>query len=378
MAEKLTTVEIPIGGMTCASCVARNERALRRLAGVSSASVNFATERATVTYDPAQLDVGRLTTTIEQAGYEVPTATETLAISGMTCASCVARNEKALARVPGVLRRPGQPGHREGHRRVSARSRRPRRPRGGGAAGRLRSSRAGPPHRAGQPTPRDEADPEALARRAAYLRLRRKVVVGAVLSALVFLGSMGFAFVPSLLTNGWVLWALATPVQFWVGRQFYRAALAAARHGTHHHGHPRRPGLLGGLPLQRRRRAVPRLLRPPRARRADVLRLRRAHHHADPARPPARGARQGPDRRGHPHADRPAAAHGARAARRARDRRADRRGASTTTSCACARARRCRSTASSSRARRPSTSPCSPASRCRSARAPATRSSARP
>ena len=53
-----------------------------------------------------------------------------------------------------------------------------------------------------------------------------------MLSALVFLGSMGFAFVPSLLTSGWVLWALATPVQFWVGRQFYRAALAAARHGS--------------------------------------------------------------------------------------------------------------------------------------------------
>jgi Cu+-exporting ATPase len=55
-------------------------------------------------------------------------------------------------------------------------------------------------------------------------------VVGAILSALVFAGSMGFAFVPGFLTNGWVLWALATPVQFWVGRQFYRAAFAAARH----------------------------------------------------------------------------------------------------------------------------------------------------
>ena len=72
MADKQTTVEIPIGGMTCASCVARNEKALRRLAGVSTANVNFATEKATVTFDPAQLDVGRLTATIEQAGYEVP------------------------------------------------------------------------------------------------------------------------------------------------------------------------------------------------------------------------------------------------------------------------------------------------------------------
>jgi Cu+-exporting ATPase len=231
MAEKLTTVEIPIGGMTCASCVARNERALRRLTGVSSASVNLATERATVTYDPAQLDVDRLTTTIEQAGYEVPTATETLAISGMTCASCVARNEKALARVPGVL-----------HAQVNLATEKATIEYLPGAAGRddfvAAVRRAGyevaePARRTAPATDTgDEADPEGLARRAAYLRLRRKVAVGAVLSALVFLGSMGFAFVPSLLTSGWVLWALATPVQFWVGRQFYRAALAAARHGS--------------------------------------------------------------------------------------------------------------------------------------------------
>ena len=104
MADHTTTVEIPISGMTCASCVARNEKALRRLDGVSAANVNFATEKAQVTFDPAQIDIGRLTATIEQAGYDVPTATETLAISGMTCASCVARNEKALRRVPGVLK----------------------------------------------------------------------------------------------------------------------------------------------------------------------------------------------------------------------------------------------------------------------------------
>ena len=59
-----TTVEIPIGGMTCASCVARNEKALRRLDGVTAANVNFATEKAQVTFDPARIDIGRLTATI--------------------------------------------------------------------------------------------------------------------------------------------------------------------------------------------------------------------------------------------------------------------------------------------------------------------------
>jgi Cu+-exporting ATPase len=240
VADKQTTVEIPIEGMTCASCVARNEKALRRLAGVSQANVNFATEKATVTFDPAQIDVGRLTATIEQAGYEVPSATETLVIEGMTCASCVGRNEKALRNVPGVVRAdvnlatekatvqylPGQASRDDlvaAVRRAGYTVAEPaRRTAAGALAGDATDEGA-----AGE-----GADPGALARRAAYLRLRRKVAVGAVLSILVFLGSMGFAFVPSFLTNGWVLWALATPVQFWVGRQFYRAALAAARHGS--------------------------------------------------------------------------------------------------------------------------------------------------
>ena len=239
MADKQTTVEIPIAGMTCASCVARNEKALRRLAGVSEANVNFATEKATVTFDPGQVEVGRLTATIEQAGYEVPSATETLQIEGMTCASCVGRNEKALRNVPGVLRADvnlatekatveylaGQTSRDElvaAVRRAGYTVAEPARRTAAGAlpGGASDEGAAG-----------EGADPGALARRAAYLRLRRKVVVGAALSTLVFLGSMGFAFVPVVLTNGWVLWALATPVQFWVGRQFYRAALAAARHG---------------------------------------------------------------------------------------------------------------------------------------------------
>ncbi len=244
MADQATTVEIPISGMTCASCVARNEKALRRLDGVSAANVNFATEKAQVTFDPARIDVGRLAATIEQAGYEVPTATKTLAVGGMTCASCVGRVEKALRRAPGVLKAtvnlatekatveylPGTTGRddlaaavRRAGYEVVAPARGPGAgTRGAGAAGSMA---------AGANPAGDAVDPETVARRAAYLRLRRKVVAGAILSALVFLGSMGFAFVPGFLTNGWVLWALATPVQFWVGRQFYRAAFAAARHG---------------------------------------------------------------------------------------------------------------------------------------------------
>jgi copper ion binding protein len=91
---------IEVEGMTCASCVAHVERALKAVPGVETASVNLATERAEVT-GPA-LDRAALVQAVESAGYDVPTRPIDLAIEGMTCASCVARVERALKSVPGV------------------------------------------------------------------------------------------------------------------------------------------------------------------------------------------------------------------------------------------------------------------------------------
>ncbi|EYD77383.1 Lead, cadmium, zinc and mercury transporting ATPase, Copper-translocating P-type ATPase [Rubellimicrobium mesophilum DSM 19309] len=95
------TIDLPVVGMTCASCVGRVERALKEVPGVASASVNLATERATVTGTAPR---AALVAAIEDAGYDVPAAPTSLdlAIEGMTCASCVARVEKALLAVPGV------------------------------------------------------------------------------------------------------------------------------------------------------------------------------------------------------------------------------------------------------------------------------------
>ncbi|MGF6757848.1 heavy metal translocating P-type ATPase [Paraburkholderia sp. GAS42] len=98
------TVELDIGGMTCASCANRVEKALARVPGVTRASVNLATEIATIEAAPA-VAADELVAAVTKAGYEAaPVAHEVteLAISGMTCASCSARVEKALARVPGV------------------------------------------------------------------------------------------------------------------------------------------------------------------------------------------------------------------------------------------------------------------------------------
>ncbi|PRG27139.1 heavy metal translocating P-type ATPase [Burkholderia multivorans] len=115
------SVELDIDGMTCASCVSRVEKALAKVPGVTHASVNLATERATVEAS-ADVSAARLAEAVEQAGYRaapVESAPSAAAsepvhhkaahsvefdIDGMTCASCVSRVEKALAKVPGVAR----------------------------------------------------------------------------------------------------------------------------------------------------------------------------------------------------------------------------------------------------------------------------------
>ncbi|MGI8691267.1 MAG: heavy metal translocating P-type ATPase [Thermomicrobiales bacterium] len=108
VAETSQTAELTVSWMTCASCVMRVEKKLKKVPGVSDAAVNLATERATVTYDPAQTDTDALVKSVEAAGYgatlhaqEAPLAAN-LAIAGMTCASCVRRVERALTKVPGV------------------------------------------------------------------------------------------------------------------------------------------------------------------------------------------------------------------------------------------------------------------------------------
>jgi Cu+-exporting ATPase len=232
MSGQTTTLELPIAGMTCASCVARNERALRRVDGVATAEVNFATEKATVTFDPDVVSAEELVRAVEAAGYEVITAQAVLPILGMTCASCVSRVERALRKPAGVLKAdvnlatekatvtyiPGQTTHADLVAAVRA-------------AGYDVAEGSG----ASEESAEAAADAAEAARAAAYRQLKTKVVFGFVFSIVIFAGTMQpdwFPFLPAWLHNGYVLWALATPVQFWVGAQFYRTAWNALRHGS--------------------------------------------------------------------------------------------------------------------------------------------------
>ena len=98
-----TRITIPITGMTCASCVRRVERALSNHEGVKEASVNFASEEATVAYHPESTKPDELIRVVREAGYGADVRERTFGVTGMTCASCVGRVERALRKLPGVV-----------------------------------------------------------------------------------------------------------------------------------------------------------------------------------------------------------------------------------------------------------------------------------
>src|ERR671921_2456606 len=101
--ERLAQIAIPVMGMTCASCVRRVERTLSKKEGVAEASVNFAAEKASVTYEPDATNPDELIRAIRDAGYGADVRETSFSVTGMTCASCVGRVERALEKVPGVL-----------------------------------------------------------------------------------------------------------------------------------------------------------------------------------------------------------------------------------------------------------------------------------
>jgi Cu+-exporting ATPase len=249
-------VTFPVTGMTCASCVRRVEKALSKVPGVAEASVNLATEKAKVVYDPAEATTEQMRAAVEKAGYGVremppPSPTPrlvaaapapaspgelTLPIEGMTCASCVRRVEKALARVPGVaeasVNLATEKARVVGDGPLDPDALRAAVEKAGYKVGQLAAPTAvaSAPARP-EATPAEPVDAHQLAREREIAELRRKwrvsLAAGVLMMALMYLPlPVGMDVVAPLLLIA------ATVVQFWAGRVFYRAAWAAARHGS--------------------------------------------------------------------------------------------------------------------------------------------------
>ena len=214
------TFNLPVDGMTCASCVGRVEKALAAVPGVTAASVNLATEQAAVTMQQGA-DAAALTAAIEQAGYAVPRSQLDLAIDGMTCASCVGRVERALLAVPGVLSASVNLATSQAHVVAAAQP--------GGA---LSPALLAAVQRAGYEARALAGDGAATAAPRVHHDAGWRVALAALLSAPLALPMVGEAFGAHWMLPAWLQFALATPVQFWLGARFYRAGWKALRAGS--------------------------------------------------------------------------------------------------------------------------------------------------
>ncbi len=216
-----------IQGMSCASCVGRVERAIENVPGVSSASVNLASERAEVTF-AGEPDTPAVVKAIEGAGYSVPETSVELAIDGMSCASCVARIEKTLKTVPGVTDATVNLATGRGTVRTA-----------GGAVdvGELIQAVRNSGYDARPAGSGDTSDKEALNREAEILRLRTSLIVAAALTVPVVVLEMGAHFIPAvhdfiMATMGgqgswYVQFVLTTVVLFGPGLRFYQKGVPA-------------------------------------------------------------------------------------------------------------------------------------------------------
>ena len=206
---------VAIQGMTCASCSARVEKVLKQLPGVTDATVNLATETATVS---GETDVAAVKQAIEKAGFSVPTESCSLDISGMTCASCSTRVEKALGKVPGVL---------EASVNLATEQATVKLAQGISPAALIAAvERAG--YGATLPLPSGEA-PAAPARMLPdWWPVALAMALSLPLIAPMFASLLGAHW----MLPGWLQWLLATPVQFWLGARFYRAGWKALRAGS--------------------------------------------------------------------------------------------------------------------------------------------------
>ncbi|MGN7471020.1 heavy metal translocating P-type ATPase [Brevibacillus sp. SAFN-007a] len=225
MSAKTAEATIPIAGMTCAACALRIEKGLQKLDGVETATVNLALETSTVVFDPAKTSLDDIRSKIEALGYGVVADRLELNITGMTCAACSTRIEKGLSRMPGVLK----------------------------ANVNLATETATIEYDSAQVSVRDlvrqveklgyqaarkeeAADAEQVDRRLAEIKRQTHMFWISLVFSLPLLWSMvshfsftSFIWLPDFLMNPWVQLALATPVQFIIGGQFYVGAYKALR-----------------------------------------------------------------------------------------------------------------------------------------------------
>ena len=213
--KKRKTV-VPVIGMTCTNCAATIEKGLAAVPGVEKANVNFASEKVSLEYDPAKVDLGRLSKTISDLGYGMATTKAIFPVGGMTCAACVARVEEALSGVTGVVSASVNLASEKATVEYVE----------GTEYADLKQAVARAGYELGQEAETLE-DVTSAARREVR-SVRNRLIVAAALAIPIF----ALMWVPDFAGKLFLLWALATPVQFWAGWRYYRGMWGALRHRT--------------------------------------------------------------------------------------------------------------------------------------------------
>lgn len=223
MSEKVLENQFQITGMTCAACSARIEKGLKKMNGVKDANVNLALEKAMVQYDPEIIKLTDIMQKVEDLGYGVVKEKSELMISGMTCAACSARIEKGLNKMEGVLQanvnlaletasveyNPSVISTKDLIQKVEKL--------GYGAM------------------VKDEGnEKDAVDYRQKEIKKQQSKFIFSMILSLPLLWAMAghfsftsFIYVPEAFMNPWIQMALAAPVQFIIGRQFYVGAYKA-------------------------------------------------------------------------------------------------------------------------------------------------------
>ena len=219
---------LPITGMTCANCVATVERNLKKMDGIETAVVNLSSERATVVFNPNGIALSDLVERVERAGYGIATGEADLLIKRLADSNDATRLEKSLVKLEGVLEASvSLTTERARVRYVSTIISQ--------AEIRQAISRAG---FEAVETGGEAEDAEGLARQHEIDEQRRLLYTGLAFTVPLFLFSMAMDF--RLLPAAWmdqtwamlVMFALATPVQFYVGWQYYVGAYKSLRNGS--------------------------------------------------------------------------------------------------------------------------------------------------
>ncbi|MEW9500773.1 heavy metal translocating P-type ATPase [Jeotgalibacillus marinus] len=218
--------EIQISGMTCTACSTRIEKSLQKLEGVDHASINPALEQASISYDSTALTLKEIEQKVEDLGYGVVTSKAEFDIIGMTCATCATRVEKGLNRLEGVKTANVNLALEQATVEFNE------------------SSLAvediiAQVQKLGYDAKRKDDQQEQVDHRQVEIQKQQRKFIFSLIFALPLLWTMfghfsftSWLYVPDILMNPWFQMALATPVQFVVGKSFYVGGYKALRHGS--------------------------------------------------------------------------------------------------------------------------------------------------